>query len=144
MQLSLVKKLEIEKTKATFIISVLKVVYWVVLVSSISNFFSNKTFQANKWMRKKIPAWSNLTSVLSRKECKLISFFLFFCRHPNLLFQILQYLMNLLLLIIYWPIMRLIMSLHCTVHKIQRGLHPFPKWQWEISQLFWPNLDIIR
>ena len=34
------KKLEIEKTKkTTFITSVLKVVYWVVLVFSISNFF---------------------------------------------------------------------------------------------------------
>ena len=33
------KKLEIDKTKPTFIISVLKVEYWLVLVSSISNFF---------------------------------------------------------------------------------------------------------
>ena len=37
------KKLEIEKTMPTFIISVLKVDYYVVLVSSISNFFTNKT-----------------------------------------------------------------------------------------------------
>ena len=44
------KKLEIEKTKPTFIISVLKVEYYVVLVSSISNFFTNKTSLANKWM----------------------------------------------------------------------------------------------
>ena len=46
------KKLEIEKTKLTFIISVLKVEYYVVLVSSISNFFTNKTSLANtcKWM----------------------------------------------------------------------------------------------
>ena len=44
------KKLEIEKTKSTFIISVLKVEYWVVLVSSISNFFTNKTSLAYKWM----------------------------------------------------------------------------------------------
>ena len=44
------KKLEIEKTKPTFIISVLKVEYLVVLVSSISNFFTNKTSLANKWM----------------------------------------------------------------------------------------------
>ena len=36
-------KLEIEKTKPTFIISVLKVEHWVVLVSSISNFFTNET-----------------------------------------------------------------------------------------------------
>ena len=44
------KKLGIEKTKTTFIISVLKVEYWVVLVSSISNFFTNKTYLVNKWM----------------------------------------------------------------------------------------------
>ena len=36
------KKFEIEKTKLTFFISVLKVEYEVVLVSSISNFFTNK------------------------------------------------------------------------------------------------------
>ena len=40
----IVKKLEIEKTKTTFIISVLKVVYLVVLVFWISNFFTNKDF----------------------------------------------------------------------------------------------------
>ena len=44
------KKLEIEKTKPTFIKSVLKVEHYVVLVSSISNFFTDKTFLANKWM----------------------------------------------------------------------------------------------
>ena len=44
------KKLEIEKTKPTFIISVLKVEDQVVLISSISNFFTNKTSLANKWM----------------------------------------------------------------------------------------------
>ena len=44
------KKKEIEKTKPTFIISVLKVEYLVVLVSSISNFFTNKTSLANNWM----------------------------------------------------------------------------------------------
>ena len=52
-ELFLMKKLEIEKTKPTFIISVLKVEYQVVLVSSISNFFINKMSLANKWMRKK-------------------------------------------------------------------------------------------
>ena len=36
------KKLEIEKTKTTFIISVLKAVYKVPLVFSKSNFFINK------------------------------------------------------------------------------------------------------
>ena len=40
------KKLEIEKSKPTFIISVWK----VVLVSSISNFFTNKTALANEWI----------------------------------------------------------------------------------------------
>ena len=44
----LIKKLEIEKTKTTFILSVLKVVYWVVLVFSISNFFINKNSQGRK------------------------------------------------------------------------------------------------
>ena len=48
--LFLMKKLEIEKAKTTFIISVFKVVYHVVLVLSISNFFTNKTSLANKWM----------------------------------------------------------------------------------------------
>ena len=44
----LIKKLEIEKTKPTFIISVLKVVYQVGLVYQISNFFINKTSQRKK------------------------------------------------------------------------------------------------
>ena len=50
------KKLEIEKTKPTFIISVLKVENSVLLVSLISSFFINKMSLANKWMRKKIPS----------------------------------------------------------------------------------------
>jgi hypothetical protein len=54
------KKLEIEKTKPTYIISVLKVVYWVALVSSIFNIFINKIALANNWMRKKILSCSNL------------------------------------------------------------------------------------
>ena len=41
------KKLEIEKTKHTFIITILRVEYQVVLVSSISNFFTNKASLAN-------------------------------------------------------------------------------------------------
>ena len=53
------KKLEIEKTKPSFIISVSKVGNQVVLFSSISNFFTIKTSLANKWMRKKIPSCSN-------------------------------------------------------------------------------------
>ena len=46
------KRLEIEKTKHTFIysVSVLKVEHYVVLVLSISNFFINKTSLANRWM----------------------------------------------------------------------------------------------
>ena len=37
-----------KKTKPIFIISVLKVEYWVDLVSLISNFCINKIFHANK------------------------------------------------------------------------------------------------
>ena len=51
------KKWEIEKTKPTFIISVLKVdIIKVELVFSISNF--TKTPLANNWRRKKIPSCS--------------------------------------------------------------------------------------
>ena len=54
------KKLEIEKTKPTFIISVLKVdILKVGLVFSISSFFITKTPLANNWRRKKIPSCSN-------------------------------------------------------------------------------------
>ena len=53
------KKLEIEKIKPTFIISVLKVEYLVALVSLIFDFFINKIALANKWMRKIIPSRSN-------------------------------------------------------------------------------------
>ena len=60
--------LEIEKTKATFITSVLKVEFLVVLVSSISNFFSNKIYHANKWMRKTIPTCSNSALKHSSKQ----------------------------------------------------------------------------
>ena len=53
------KKLEIEKTKPSFIISVLKVdIIKVGLVFSISNFFITKTSLANNWRRKKIPSCS--------------------------------------------------------------------------------------
>ena len=53
------KKLEIEKTKPTFIISVLKVdIIKVGLVFSISNFFITKMPLANNWRRKKIPSYS--------------------------------------------------------------------------------------
>ena len=54
------KKFEIEKTKLTFIISVLKVdIIKEGLVFSIANFFITKTSLANNWRRKKIPSWSN-------------------------------------------------------------------------------------
>ena len=53
------KKFEIEKTKPTFIISVLKVdILKVGLVFSISHFFMTKTPLANNWRRKKIPSCS--------------------------------------------------------------------------------------
>ena len=48
LELLLIKKLEIEKTKTTCIISVLKVVYKVGLVLSNSNFFINKNSQGRK------------------------------------------------------------------------------------------------
>ena len=54
----------------TFIISVFKVEYQVVLVSLISNCFSNIISHANKWMWKKIPTCSN--SALGQK----VAFFL--------------------------------------------------------------------
>ena len=61
------KKLEIEKTKPTFIISVLKVdIIKVGLVFSISNFFITKTPLANNWRRKKIPSCSYLA--LAKKK----------------------------------------------------------------------------
>ena len=44
------KMMEIEKTKPIFITSVLKIEYLVVLVSLIFNFFTHKTYLANKWM----------------------------------------------------------------------------------------------
>ena len=51
------KKLEIEKSKPTFNISVLKVgIIKVGLVFSISNFFISKTLLANNWRGKKIPS----------------------------------------------------------------------------------------
>ena len=49
-QVLLIKKLEIEKTKPTLIISVLKVEHSVGLLFSISNFI-NKIHQANNWSK---------------------------------------------------------------------------------------------
>ena len=42
------KKLEIEKNKPALIMSVLKIEYLLLLVSSISNLFTDKTSLANK------------------------------------------------------------------------------------------------
>ena len=50
-----------------------KVSLWT-LVSSISNFFSNKISHANKWMRKKIPTCSNLAET----DNQPFQFFCFF------------------------------------------------------------------
>ena len=61
----LMKKLKIEKTKPTFIGSVLKVEYTVALVSSILNFFINKISLANTWRRTLIHFCSNSASVLN-------------------------------------------------------------------------------
>ena len=63
----LVKNLEIEKTKTTFITPVLKVVYLVVLVFSISNCFINKNSQGRKLSAKKISSCGNsaLQKILS-------------------------------------------------------------------------------
>ena len=65
------KNLEIEKTKPTYMLSVLKVEYQVVLVSQISNFFINKMSLANKWMRKRICMY--LLSVVQLQ--KIVCFF---------------------------------------------------------------------
>ena len=53
------KKLEIKKTKNTFIVSVLKVVHLVVLVFLISNFFTNKNSKGRKLSAKRIPSSGN-------------------------------------------------------------------------------------
>ena len=55
-----IKTLEIEKTKPTFIISTFKTdIIKAGLVFSISNFFITKTSLANNWRRKKIPSFLN-------------------------------------------------------------------------------------
>ena len=55
------KKLEIEKTKPTIIISTFKTdIIKVGLVFSISNSFIANTSLANNWRRKKIPSCSYL------------------------------------------------------------------------------------
>ena len=52
--------MEIEKTKTTFVVLVLKVVYEVVLVLSISNFFINKISQVGNMFAKKVPSRAHL------------------------------------------------------------------------------------
>ena len=69
--------MEIKKTKTTFIISVLKVVNQVVLVFSISNFFTNKNYQGRKLSGKKIP--SSGISALASKVAYLRQFGFFLC-----------------------------------------------------------------
>jgi hypothetical protein len=71
--------LEIKKTKPTFIITVLKVEYEVVLVSLISNCFSNKISHANKWMRKK----KNLLAVIQQIRPKFLMRPQSYEKHPK-------------------------------------------------------------
>ena len=52
-EILLIKKLEIEETKPTFLISVLKVEYQVRLVFSKSNFFITKISQGRKYVHEK-------------------------------------------------------------------------------------------
>jgi hypothetical protein len=59
------KKVGNGKTKATFVISVLKVVYYVVLVLSISNFFINKNSQGRKLSPKNTPSCSNYSALVA-------------------------------------------------------------------------------
>ena len=64
------KKLEIEKTKPTLIISVLKVdILKVGLVFSIFHFFITRTSLANNWRRKKIPSCSYSALALPKYCC---------------------------------------------------------------------------
>jgi hypothetical protein len=87
-ELLLMKKLEIEKTKSTFVISVLKVEYLVVLVSSISSFFINKMSLANKWMRKKIPSLCNLAlEGFQKKKSRLLFIIIFWPKMPNSIYE---------------------------------------------------------
>ena len=67
--------MEIVKTKTTFILLVLKVVFQVVLVFSVSNFFVNKNSQGSKLSGKKIPSSckSALGAVARGPELKVFS-----------------------------------------------------------------------
>ena len=75
------KKLEIEKTKPTFIISVLKVdILKVGLVFSIFHFFITRTSLANNWRRKKIPSCSYSALVHTYYPCGMYALH---CRKEN-------------------------------------------------------------
>ena len=56
----LMKQLKIEETKATHESTFRTDIIKVGLVFSISNFFINKTYQANNWSAKNIPSCANL------------------------------------------------------------------------------------
>ena len=64
MSILVMKKLEIKKTNPAFIKSVLKVEYQVVLVSSITNVFTNKIYLANELM-----SFSSINSALVSRLC---------------------------------------------------------------------------
>ena len=70
-EILLVKKLEIEKPKTTFIISVLKVVFFMVLVFSISNFFINEKSQGRKLSAKKQTYQSSLVPITGNDFMRL-------------------------------------------------------------------------
>ena len=72
----LIKKLEIEKTKTTFIISVLKVVYLVGLVK-IPTFLLTKVFREENLFVKKIPSSAN--STLTSMNLKVHNQYCHFC-----------------------------------------------------------------
>ena len=70
------KKLEIEKTKPTFIISTFKTdIIKVGLVFSISNFFIAKTSLANNWRSFSSSYLALYCTVFHCNICKTISFY---------------------------------------------------------------------
>ena len=66
-EILLSKKFEIEETTTTYYSTFKTDIIKVGLIFSISNFFINKTYQANNWSAKKIPSCANLalSAVLS-------------------------------------------------------------------------------
>ena len=75
------KKLEIEKNKTTFTISVLKVVSWVGLVFSNSNFFIRKKFPGKENVFVLTDGNSALVSV--KLMVKILSIFVAFLEITN-------------------------------------------------------------